>query len=74
MKTWQYWLLVAVLALGLFGINAQLVELQQSTAKIYGEMDIIRDKLHAEGPARIKVDTGQVDTSAIDTSEVGASE
>ena len=49
MKTWQYWLLVAVLALGLFGINAQLVVLQQSAANIDGETHIIRDKLHAGG-------------------------
>ncbi len=69
MKTWQYWLLTAVLALGLIGINAQLVELKQAAANIDGETHIIRDKLHAEGPARIKVDTGEVNTSEVDASQ-----
>ena len=63
MKTWQYWLGIAVLALGLIGINAQLVELKRAAANIYGETDMIGDKLDADGTGRIKVDTSQVETS-----------
>ena len=69
MKTWQYWLLTAVLALGLIGINAQLVELQQAAANIYGETDMIGDKLDADGTGRIKVDTSEVNTSEVDASQ-----
>jgi hypothetical protein len=69
MKTWQYWLLTAVLALGLIGINAQLVELKQAAANIYGETDMIGDKLDADGTGRIKVDTSEVNTSEVDASQ-----
>ena len=55
MKNWQFWLLLSVLAIWLFGINAQLGDLHYQAKEIFNQRWMTW-KMDQSGSERIKVD------------------